>query len=138
MESKENQKKIKKISKIMDLCCDESLSVDRYTIDECNTEDGVYLLMFVYNAKNEVIEARLSSYSDMFDIAKKIRWKTQTHISQCNAIAHLVAERYNTSCIVEVLHYRNDILKVEIEVTKRGDIKITGTYRDIIDNLLKR
>lgn len=139
---KENQKKLKKIRKIMNLCCDESLSVDRYTIEECKTEDGMYLLMFVYNADNEIIEARLSSYDNMITIAEKIRWKTQTHISQCNAIEHLVAKKYDTSCIVEVLHYKNDVLRTEIELPKQGNyrdiIDIRGTYRDIMDNLLNR
>lgn len=134
---KENQKKLKQIKRIMNLCCNESLSADRYTIEECSTEDGVYLLMFVYNAKNEVIEARLSSFDNMIDIAKKIRWKTQTHVSQCNAIAHLIAEKYDVSCVVEVLHYKNDILKVEMEVINQDSEVIKGTYNDIIDNLLK-
>lgn len=137
METKENQKKLKKIRKIMNLCCDESLSADRYTIEECNTEDGMYLLMFVYNVKNEVIEARLSSYDGMVDIAKKIRWKTQTHVSQCNAIAHLIAEKYDVSCIIEILNYRNNLLKVKMDLINKGPEIIKGTYRDIIDYLLK-
>lgn len=137
MEKKENQKKLKKIRRIMNRCCDESLSADRYTIEECNVEDDIYLLMFVYNTKNEIIEGRLASYDDMIEIAEKIRRKSQIHISQCNAIAHYIAEEYDMRCIVNVAHYRKDILKVTLCYDKGTKI-IQGTCHDIIDELRYR
>lgn len=137
METRENQKKLKKIHRIMNRCCDESLSADRYTIEECNVEDDIYLLMFVYNTKNEIIEGRLASYDNMIEIAEKIRRKSQIHISQCNAIAHYIAEEYDMRCIVNVVHYRRDTLKVTMIYNK--DIKvIQGTYGDIMDDLRYR
>ena len=35
------------------------------------------------------------------------------------------------------MNYRNDILKVEMELTNKGPEIIKGTYHDIMDNLLK-
>lgn len=137
METKENQKKLKKIRRIMNRCCTESLSVNSYTIEERHVEDGIYLLMFVYNAKNEVIEARIASYDDMVEIAEKIRRKTQIHISQCNAIAHYIAEEYDMNCIVNVIHHRKDILKVTLSYNKGTKI-IKGTYSEIMDDLRYR
>lgn len=137
METKENQKKLKKIQRIMNRCCAESLSVNSYTIEERNVEDDVYLLMFVYNVKNEIIEARIASYDDMIEIAEKIKRKSQIHIDQCNAIAHYIAEEYDMRCIVNVIHYRKDMLKVTLSYNKGIKI-IQGTYSDIMDDLRYR
>ena len=137
METKENQKKLKKIRRTMNRCCYESLSVDRYTIEECNVESDVYLLMFVYNVKNEIIEGRIASYDDMVEIAEKIRRKSKIHISQCNAIAHYIAEEYDMRCIVNVIHYRKDILKVTLYYNQGIKI-IQGTYSDIMNDLKYR
>ena len=137
MESKENQEKMKKIRRIMNRCCDKSLSVRRYTIEERSVEDGMYLLMFVYNVKNEILEARIASYDDMIEIAEKIRAKSRIHINQCDSIAHYIAEEYGMRCIVNVIHYRKDILKVTLSHDKGIKI-IQGTYSDIIDDLRYR
>lgn len=137
METKENQKKLKKIRRIMNRCCAESLSVNRYTIEERNVEDDVYLLMFVYNVKNEIIEARIASYNNMIEITEKIRAKSKIHINQCNSIAHYIAEEYDIDCIVSVLHYRKDILKLELCLDKGIKI-IQGTYSDIMNDLKYR
>lgn len=137
METIENQKKLKKIRRIMNRCCDESLSADRYTIEERSVEDGMYLLMFVYNTKNEIIEGRIASYDDMVEIAEKIRTKSKIHINQRNSIEHYINEEYDTRCIVDVIHYRNDILKVTYY--DKGIKKIQqGTYGDIINELKYR
>lgn len=137
METKENQKKLKKIRRIMNLCCDESLSVNSYTIEERHVEDGIHLLLLVYNSKDEIIEGRIASYDDMIEIVKKIRWKTQTHISQCNAIANYIDEEYDMRCIVNVIHYRKDILKVTLRYNNGIKI-IQGTYSEIMNDLKYR
>lgn len=137
METKENQKKIKKIRRIMNRCCAESLSVNSYTIEERRVEDGMYLLMFAYNSKNEIIEARIASYDDMVEIAEKIKGKSQMHINQCNAIAHYIAEEYDMECIVDVIHYKKDVLKVTLSYNKGIKI-IKGKYSDVMGDLRYR
>lgn len=95
MTTRENETKIQKIKNIMDLCCKESLSADNYTLEKCKAEyDTDYLLLFVYNYKHEIIEARLSNYEDMIVIARKIRQKSKIHISQCCKIRELVQKKY--------------------------------------------
>ena len=99
-----------------------------------NAYDGICSLG---NNKNEIIEGRIASYDDMTEIAEKIRRKSQIHISQYNAIAHYIAEEYDMRCIVNVIHYRKDILKVTMSYNKGIKI-IQGTYSDIMDDLRYR
>lgn len=136
MDAKERQRKLEKIKKIMDACCHESLCAARYEIEDCSTEEGIYLLMFVYNRQNEVIEARLAKHDDMVQIATKIRCKSQAQLEQCSAIARVAAEKYNVGCCVEVIHHRYDTLRAELYF-EEGIKILRGTYVDIIYEMMK-
>lgn len=137
MNEKEKQRKLAKIKKILNAACMESICMSRYTIEECDTERGVYLLLFVYNRQNKVIEARLSNYNDMIDIATKIRKKTQNQIKQCQGISKVAFDKYNISCCVEVVNHRDDIMKIELYFADETKI-LTGTYSDIVDEIKYR
>lgn len=136
MATKEKQKKLEKIRKIMNACCMESMSIARYTIEDCNTESGIYQLLFAYNRKDEVVEARLAECNDMIDIAHKIRRKSQGQLEQCSAIRRVVAEKYNVSCCVEVINHRYDTLRAELYF-KQGTKILRGPYIDIIEEIMK-
>lgn len=134
----ENQRKLKKIKNIMDKCCLESLSADHYSINLCKIEhDTDNILLFVYNCKHEIIEARLSNYDVMIEIANKIRQKSKIHISQCKAISNYVRDEYKKPCIVKIVNYRRDLLEVKLKIDEKEEI-IQGTYVEIIDKIRNR
>ena len=115
----------------------ESICMARYTIEECDTERGIYLLLFVYNRQNKVIEARLSNYIEMVEIATKIRKKIQSQLKQCQGISKVVLDKYNVGCCIEVVNHRDDILKAELYFADKTEI-FTGTYSDIVDEIRYR
>lgn len=135
MDTREKETKIQKIKSIMDLCCEESLSVAYYTIEMCKAEyDTDHLLLFVYNCKHEILEARLSNYDDMIEIAKKIRKKSKTHKFQRTAICDYVREKYESPCMVKVDNYRDDVLKLKLSINGKVET-IQGTYSEIMGKL---
>ena len=136
MNTKEDQRKLERIKKILDCCCMESICAARYTIEECDTERGRYLLLFVYNRQNKIIEARLSDYDDMVDIAIRIRRKCRNQLQQCTNISKIVFNKYNAGCCIEVMEHKND--KFRVDVYLNGYVTILkGEYNDIVEQLMK-
>lgn len=136
MNTEENQRKLEKIKRILDCCCMESICAARYTIEECDTERGLYLLLFIYNRQNKIIEARLSSYDDMQDIAIRIRRKCRNQLRQYANISKIIVNKYSASCCIEVMEHKSDKFRVDIYLNGYVTI-LKGDYNEIIEQLIK-
>lgn len=137
MESKEKQRILAKIKKILNAACMESICMARYTIEECDTERGIYLLLFVYNRQGQVIESRLSDYNNMIEIAIKIRKKVQNQLKQCQGISKIVFDKYNVGCCIEVIKHHDDTMRAELYFAD-GTKTLSGSYYDIVDEIKYR
>lgn len=137
MNTKENQRKLDEIKRILDRCCMESMCVARYTIEECDTERGVYLLLFVYNRQDKVIDARLSDYAGIKETAIKIIKKIQNQVKKCQCISKEVFDKYKVGCCVDLVEYYNDTFIVYVYFPTFTKI-LKGNYYDIIDEIRYR
>ena len=114
----EEQKQLMRIKRTLTKCVKNSSVLDSYSITEVAVEDGTNLLLWIWNDKKEILEARLAPPIDMERIAKIIYTKTENQLKQCESIAELVARKLDVQCDIRICNYRNDILEVTLNADK--------------------
>lgn len=114
----EEQKQLIRIKRTLNKCVKKSAVLDSYSITEVAVEEGKNLLLWMWNDKKEILEARLATTINMETVAKRIYTKTEIQLKQCESIAELVARKLDVQCDIRICNYRNDVLEVTLNADK--------------------
>ena len=114
----EEQKQLIRIKRTLNKCVKNSSVLDSYSITEVTVEDGTNLLLWMWNDKKEILEARLAPPIYMERITKRIYTKTENQLKQCESIAELVARKLDVQCDIRICNYRNSVLEVTLKADK--------------------